>query len=236
MLEKRTILLVDDEPQIRRMLRASLTGEGAHVLDVRSGEEALELMRAQTVDLILLDLNMPGMGGLAACRAIRNAWDVPIIVVSVEKSERDKVEVLDAGADDFVGKPFSLDELMARIRAALRRTGFATETTPTKVSLPGLEIDVAERRVIAGGKLVKLTPTEFDLLRYMIGQANKPVPHRKLLQAIWGADFDDRVEYLRVYINQLRKKIETPGSKPVFLVTEARIGYRFVLPARQPVE
>lgn len=235
MIEKRTILLIDDEPQIRRVLRTSLTAQGAHVLDVQSGEEALELLREHTVDLILLDLSMPGMGGLEACRAIRSGWDVPIIVVSVHDSDRDKVEALDAGADDFVTKPFSFDELMARIRAALRRTGFATDTTPKHVSVPGLEIDFAERRVIAGGKLVRLTPTEFDILRYLISQANKPVPHRKLLQAIWGPEYGDQIEYLRVFINQLRKKIEPPGSKPVFIATEPRIGYRFVLPVAEPV-
>jgi two-component system KDP operon response regulator KdpE len=228
-------LLIDDEPQIRRVLRTSLTAQGAHVLDVQSGEEALELLREHTVDLILLDLSMPGMGGLEACRAIRSGWDVPIIVVSVHDSDRDKVEALDAGADDFVTKPFSFDELMARIRAALRRTGFATDTTPKHVSVPGLEIDFAERRVIAGGKLVRLTPTEFDILRYLISQANKPVPHRKLLQAIWGPEYGDQIEYLRVFINQLRKKIEPPGSKPVFIATEPRIGYRFVLPVAEPV-
>ncbi len=229
MIENRTILLIDDEPQIRRVLRTSLSAQGATVLDVESGEESLELLREQTVDLILLDMNMPGMGGLETCRAIRNGWDVPIIVVSVRDSDRDKVEALDAGADDFVTKPFSFDELMARIRAALRRTGFATDTTPKRISVPNLEIDFAQRRVIAGGKQVRLTPTEFDILRYLVGQANKPVPHRRLLQAIWGPEYGDQIEYLRVFINQLRKKIEPPGAKPTFIATEPRIGYRFVL-------
>jgi two-component system KDP operon response regulator KdpE len=233
-IENRTILLIDDEPQIRRVLRASLSSNGAHVLDVQNGEEALELLRRQTVDLILLDLNMPGMGGLETCRAIRSGWDVPIIVVSVRDSDRDKVEALDAGADDYVSKPFSFDELMARIRAALRRTGFATDSTPTHVSVPGLEIDFAARRIVAGGKIVRLTPTEFDLLRYLVSQANKPVPHRRILQAIWGPDCADQVEYLRVFINQLRKKIEPPGGKPVFIMTEPRVGYRFVLPEVVP--
>ncbi len=230
MIENRTILLVDDEPQIRRVLRASLTSQGANVIDVQNGEEALETLRNRTVDLILLDLNMPGMGGLEACRAIRSGWEVPIIVVSVRESGRDKVEVLDAGADDFVTKPFSFDELMARVRAALRRTGFATDTTPKRISVPGLEIDFDERRVIVSGKTVRLTPTEFDILRYLIGQANKPVPHRRLLQAIWGPEYGDQIEYLRVFINQLRKKIEPSGAKPTFITTEPRIGYRFVLP------
>jgi two-component system KDP operon response regulator KdpE len=230
MIENRTILLIDDEPQIRRVLRTSLASKGARVLDVASGEEAIELLRRETVDLILLDLNMPGMGGLTACQAIRSAWDVPIIVVSVRESDQDKVQALDAGADDYVSKPFSFDELMARMRAALRRSGFATDTTPQKISVPGLEVDFANRKIVAHGNAVRLTPTEFDILRYLVSQANKPVPHKRLLQAIWGPEYGDQIEYLRVFINQLRKKIEPPGAKPVFIATEPRIGYRFVLP------
>lgn len=222
-------MLIDDEPQIRRVLRASLSSQGANVLDVQNGEEALELLRHQTVDLILLDMNMPGMGGLDTCRAIRAGWNIPIIIVSVRDGDKDKVEALDAGADDYVAKPFSFDELMARIRAALRRTGFATDTTPKKIAVPGLDIDFEERRVIAGGRAVRLTPTEFDILRYLIANANKPVPHRRLLQAIWGPEYGEQIEYLRVFINQLRKKIEPPGAKPTFITTEPRIGYRFVL-------
>jgi two-component system, OmpR family, KDP operon response regulator KdpE len=230
MIENRTILLIDDEPQIRRVLRTSLGSRGARVLDVASGEEAIELLRRETVDLILLDLNMPGMGGLSACSAIRSGWDVPIIVVSVRESDQDKVAALDAGADDYVTKPFSFDELMARMRAALRRSGFATDTTPLKISVPGLEVDFTNRNVVAGGNPVRLTPTEFDILRYLVSQANKPVPHKRLLQAIWGPDYGDQIEYLRVFINQLRKKIEPGGGKPVFIATEPRIGYRFILP------
>jgi two-component system KDP operon response regulator KdpE len=233
-IENRTVLLIDDEPQIRRVLRTSLASQGAHVLDVQNGEEALELLKHQTVDLVLLDLNMPGMGGLETCRAIRQGWSMPVIIVSVRESDKEKVEALDAGADDFVNKPFSFDELMARIRAALRRTGFATDTTPKEIAVPGLEINFADRRVIAGGKTVRLTPTEFDILRYLIAQANKPVPHKRLLQAIWGPEYGEQIEYLRVFINQLRKKIEPPGSKPVFITTEPRIGYRFVLPEPVP--
>jgi len=230
MIENRTILLIDDEPQIRRVLRTSLGSKGARVLDAASGEEGIEMLRRETVDLILLDLNMPGMGGLAACRAIRSGWDMPIVVVSVRDSDHDKVEALDAGADDYVSKPFSFDELMARMRAALRRSGFATDTTPLRISVPGLEVDFANRTVIAGGNPVRLTPTEFDILRYLVSQANKPVPHKRLLQAIWGPEYGDQIEYLRVFINQLRKKIEPGGGKPVFIATEPRIGYRFVLP------
>lgn len=234
MIENRTVLLIDDEPQIRRVLRTSLASQGAHVLDVQNGEEALELLKHQTVDLVLLDLNMPGMGGIETCRAIRQGWGMPVIIVSVRESDKEKIEALDAGADDFVNKPFSFDELMARIRAALRRTGFATDTTPKEIAVPGLEINFADRRVIAGGKTVRLTPTEFDILRYLIAQANKPVPHKRLLQAIWGPEYGEQIEYLRVFINQLRKKIEPPGAKPVFITTEPRIGYRFVLPEPVP--
>ena len=176
MIENSTILLIDDEPQIRRVLRATLVSQGANVVDLQSGEEALELLRERTVDLILLDLNMQGLGGLETCRAIRASQDMPIIIVSVRDSDHDKVESLDAGADDFVSKPFSTDELMARIRAALRRTGIATDTTPKFISTPNLEVDFELRKVIAHGGPVRLTPTEFDILRYLVAQANKPVP------------------------------------------------------------
>jgi two-component system KDP operon response regulator KdpE len=229
-----TILLIDDEPQIRRVLRTSLVSQGAGVLEAQDGEEALRLLREHTVDLILLDMNMPGMGGLDTCRAIRNAWDVPIIVVSVRDSDRDKVAALDAGADDYVSKPFSFDELMARIRAAFRRTGLASDAAPRRVAVPGLDVDFETRRVVVNGKAVRLTPTEFDILRYLAANANKAVPHRRLLQAIWGPDYGDQIEYLRVFINQLRKKIE-PGGKPVYISTEPRIGYRFTLPEVLPV-
>lgn len=230
MIQNRSILIVDDEPQIRRVLKTSLGSQGAKVLAVETGELALELLRHETVDVVLLDLNMPGMGGLETCRAIRAAWNMPIIVLSVRDSGSDKVDALDAGADDYVTKPFSFDELMARIRAALRRTGFASDTAPKTISVPGLEIDFENRRVVASGKQVRLTPTEFDLLRFLVVNANKPVPHRKLLQAIWGPEYAEEIEYLRVFINQLRKKIEPPGEKFVFIVTEPRIGYRMELP------
>jgi len=228
-IENSTILLIDDESQIRGVLRSALVSQGAHVIDLPSGEEALDLLGRRKVDLILLDMNMQGMGGLETCRAIRAGQDVPIIIVSVRDSNRDKVEALDAGADDFVSKPFSIDELMARIRAALRRTGFATDTTPKRISVPNLEVDFDLRRVFAHGVPVRLTPTEFDILRYLVSNANKTVSHRRLLQAIWGPEYVSQIEYLRVFINQLRKKIERPGAKPTFITTQAGIGYRFEL-------
>jgi len=239
MIENGTILLIDDEPQIRRVLRSALLSQGANVIDLSSGEEALDLLRKCTVDLILLDMNMQGMGGLETCRAIRAGKDIPIIIVPVRDSDSDKVEALDAGADDFVSKPFSVDELVARIRAALRRTGFATDTTPKRVSVPNLEVDFELRRVVANGVLVRLTPTEFDILRYLVSHSNKTVSHQRLLHAIWGPEYGSQIEYLRVFINQLRKKIEPPGTKPTFITTQPGVGYRFALvsePAsREPV-
>jgi two-component system KDP operon response regulator KdpE len=229
MIENSTILLIDDEPQIRRILRSALVSLRANVIDLASGEEALDLLRKSTVDLVLLDMNMQGMGGLETCRAIRASHDVPIIIVSVRDADRDKVEALDAGADDFVSKPFSIDELMARIRAALRRTGLATDTTPKHISLPNLEVDFALRRVVANGVLVRLTPTEFDILRFLVSQTNKTVSHQRLLHAIWGPEYGNQIEYLRVFINQLRKKIEPPGARPTFITTQPGFGYRFVL-------
>ena len=227
MITDSTMLLIEDEPQVRRVLRAALAAKGAHIIDAQTGEEALNLLREHTVDLVLLDVNTPAMGGLETGRAIRSGWDVPIIVISVRDSDRDKVEALDAGADDFVSKPFSIDELMARIRAVLRRTGFATDTTPRHISAPNLEVDFDERRVIARGAPVRLTPTEFDILRYLVAQANKPVPHRRILQAIWGPEYGDQIEYLRVFINQLRKKIEPDPKHPQYIHTEPWVGYRF---------
>jgi two-component system KDP operon response regulator KdpE len=239
MIENSTILLVDDEPQIRRILRSALVSQGTHVIDLGSGEEALDLLRKSTVDLVLLDMNMQGIGGIETCRAIRAGHDVPIIIVSVRDSDRDKVEALDAGADDFVSKPFSIDELMARIRAALRRTGLATDTTPKHISAPNLEVDFALRRVVANGVLVRLTPTEFDILRFLVSQANKTVSHQRLLHTIWGPEYGNQIEYLRVFINQLRKKIEPPGARPTFITTQPGFGYRFVLEpapaAQEPV-
>ena len=155
--------------------------------------------------------------------------DVPIIIVSVRDSDRDKVEALDAGADDFVSKPFSMDELMARIRAALRRSGLATHISPKHISVPGLDVDFDLRRVVAHGVPVRLTPTEFDILRYLVSNINQTVSHQHLLQEIWGPEYSSQIEYLRVFINQLRKKIEPPGAKPTFITTHPGIGYRFVL-------
>ncbi len=200
-----------------------------------TGEEALDSLRANHPDLILLDMNMPGMGGMAACREIRAVCEVPIIILSVRDTEQDKISALDAGADDYMTKPFSVNELLARIRANLRRFGGpASDAEETIVVSNDFLVNIAARQVTVQGKLVRLTPKEFDLLRYLLANANKPIPHRKLLQTIWGPDYGDEVEYLRVFVSQLRKKLEQDHTHPRYIVTEPWIGYRFVLPQANP--
>jgi len=220
-----TILVVDDDAQIRRVMRTTLAGNGYVVLEARSGEEALETLRKEHADLVLLDVNMPGMGGFEACRGVRDSSDAAIIMLTVRNSERDKVMALDAGADDYVVKPFGMEELLARIRAALRRTSSA-EPTPAYIS-NDLEIDFERRKVLVQGRPVRLTPKEFDLLRHLVANPGKPLEHRRLLQAVWGPDYGNETEYLRVFINQLRKKIEPDPSHPQFIHTDPWIGYRF---------
>ncbi|MBV8817001.1 MAG: response regulator transcription factor [Acidobacteriaceae bacterium] len=221
------ILIVDDEPQIRRVMKTGLAAQGYIVADARSGEEALERLRDQHPDLVLLDMNLPGMSGLETCRAIRGSSDIAIIMLTVRNTEPDKIEALDAGADDYVTKPFSLPELQARIRAALRRLPISPDSPTQILKLDDVEINLATRRVLHQGKEIRLTPKEFDLLHYFANHPNMPIPHGKLLQAVWGPDYGSQVEYLRVFINQLRKKIEVEPSKPKYLLTEPWVGYRF---------
>jgi len=222
------ILVVDDDPQIRRVMKATLVGHNYEVIEARTGEEALEIAPQEMPNLVLLDLNMPGMGGLETCRALRSTSEIPVIILSVRNSEKDKVAALDAGADDYVTKPFGIEELLARIRAALRRT--PSEGGPHTFTAPDIEIDFDSRRVTVRGKAVRLTPKEFELLRYLVAHTGKPVTHRELLQAVWGPDYGDEPEYLRVFINQLRKKIEANPAKPKYILTEPWLGYRFAGP------
>jgi two-component system KDP operon response regulator KdpE len=224
------ILVVDDEPQIRRMMRATLTSSGYQVDEAKTGEEALETFRTFLPDLVLLDLNMPGMGGLEACRSMRDGSDVPIIILTVRNAEKEKVEALDAGADDYVSKPFGMQELMARIRAALRRAPGSLQSGPHGFASDDLEIDFDQRRVRVQEKSVRLTPKEFELLRHLVAHGGKPVPHRELLQAVWGPDYGDETDYLRVFINHLRRKIEPDPSRPKYVLTEPWVGYRFAIP------
>jgi two-component system KDP operon response regulator KdpE len=224
------ILVVDDDPQIRRVMRVTLIGHGYEVADAKNGEEALEKLNDERFDLVLLDSNMPRMSGLEACRLIRAQSEIAIIMLTVRDSEADKVAALDAGADDYVTKPFNTAELLARIRAALRRTPPAQDAALKRLSLGTVEIDFDARQVTTrAGARVRLTPKEFEVLRYLAAHPNKVVHHRELLQAVWGPDHGDDVDYLRVAVNQLRKKIERNPGEPEFLVTEPWVGYRLAL-------
>jgi two-component system, OmpR family, KDP operon response regulator KdpE len=219
------ILVVDDEPQIRRVLRSTLSGRGYEISEAKSGEEALEHLRRNRPDLILLDVNMPGMGGIEACREIRRDSEAPIIMLTVRNSERDKVSALDAGADDYVVKPFGIEELLARIRAALRR--YAPADALPSFESRDLTIDFTARQVTAHGTIVHLTPKEFEVLKHLVANQGKPLTHRRLLQAVWGPDYGEQTESLRVVINQVRKKIEANPARPKYILTEPWIGYRF---------
>jgi len=225
------ILVIDDDPQIRRAMRTSLTAHGYQVTDARTGEEGLEKLRSAGFDLVLLDMNMPGMGGIETCRLIRSSSEVALIMLTVSNSERDKVGALDAGADDYVTKPFSMPELLARIRATLRRLPQPPDNTELRqLASQGVAIDLPSRQITVRGRASHLTAKEFDLLSYLLARPNKTITHRELLQAVWGPDYGDELEYLRVFVNRLRKKIEPDPSKPQFLITEAWAGYRFHLP------
>jgi two-component system, OmpR family, KDP operon response regulator KdpE len=223
-----SILVVDDEPQIRRVMRSTLTNHGYVILEAKSGEEAIEVARREKPDLILLDVNMPGMNGVEACREIRRGSAAPIIMLTVRNAERDKVLALDAGADDYVAKPFGMEELLARIRAALRRHS-AAEAVPEFVS-KDFTVDFEARKVTVAGGEVHLAPKEFDVLKQLIANSGKPLTHRRLLQTVWGPDYGEETENLRVVINQLRKKIEKDPSKPKYILTEPWVGYRFERP------
>lgn len=219
------ILVVDDAPQVRRTLLATLSAEGYTVYQARTGEEALEQFRATPPDIVLLDVNMPGMGGLEACREIRRTSKAPIIMLTVREAEQDKVRALDAGADDYVTKPFGMPELLARVRAALRRA--TPEGEQRAFASKDLNVDFSARRVSVRGKEIHLTPKEFELLRQLVANQGRPLSHRRLLQAVWGPDYGDESEYLRVTVNQLRKKIEADPARPRLILTEPWVGYRF---------
>jgi two-component system KDP operon response regulator KdpE len=224
-MNKPVVLVVDDEPQILRVMRASLPIRGYEVLTASTAEEALDQMSKQVPDLVILDLAMPEMSGLEVCRRVREFSSVPIIVLSAKGSESDKVAALDLGADDYVTKPFGMDELLARVRAVLRRLS----ATNDRVLVVGdVTIDIDERRVVVGDKEIRLTPKEFDVFKYLVNNAGKVVTHRALLQTVWGWESTDQTEYLRVFINQLRRKIEVDASHPRYLITEPWVGYRFV--------
>ena len=223
-----SILVVDDEPQIRRVLKSTLSSQGYVILEAKTGEEAVDVVRKEKPDLVLLDVNMPGVGGIEACREIRRSSEAPIIMLTVRNAERDKVSALDAGADDYVVKPFGIEELLARIRAALRR--FAPgEALPPFVSKE-LKMDFESRMLTVRGEEIHLTPKEFEVLKYLIVNQGKPLTHRRILQSVWGPDYGEETENLRVVINQLRKKIESDPAHPKYIRTEPWVGYRFQTP------
>jgi two-component system KDP operon response regulator KdpE len=234
MMKSSTILVVDDEPQIRRTLRTALSAEGYAIVEANDGQQALEKLRDEKPDLVLMDVNMPVLDGLQACRAIRASSRVPMIMLTVRGAEKDKVRALDAGADDYVVKPFGIQELLARIRVALRRSASGPESGV--VTSKELTFDFSRRMITVRGKPVHLTPKEFDLLREMVAHHDTPISHRRLLQAVWGPDYGAENEYLRVVINQLRKKIEVNPDKPKYILTEPWVGYRLVLPADSRIE
>lgn len=223
------ILIIDDEPQIRRVLKTALTAEGYIVSDARSALEGLEKLREDRHDLVLLDVNMPGMSGFEACPEIRRNSEIAIILLTVRNMEKEKIAALDAGADDYVTKPFSMPELLARIRANLRRVPLSASSGPQIIRFGDVEINTATRHVSVGGRDIRFTPKEFDLLHYFAIHPNVTIPHGKLLQAIWGPDYGNEVEYLHVFVNQIRKKIEPNPSNPRYLMTELRTGYRFAM-------
>lgn len=226
MSERRHILVVDDESQITRVLRTSLAAQGYEIRIANDGEMALEIMKDWLPNLIVTDLAMPNVDGVELCRRVRSISDVPIIVLSVRGEERSKIQALDAGADDYVTKPFSINELSARIRAHLRRSPTENEPAAQMIQIGDFTIDVAAHSVTVQGAEIRLTPKEFDLLLYLAQHPHKVVTHRALLSAVWGANSVEQPEYLRVFIGQLRKKIEADGSRR-YIITEPWVGYRF---------
>jgi two-component system KDP operon response regulator KdpE len=224
---KSRVLVVDDEPQITRVLRTVLTSQGYQVRTAAEGEAALTNFKEWNPELVITDLYMPHMNGVELCRRIRAVSTVPIIVLSVKGEERTKVEALDSGADDYVTKPFGIEELMARVRAALRRAAPDSPQEASAFDAGDFRIDLDTRRVHAHGQEIRLTPKEFDLFVYLARHPNRVIPHASLLEAVWGEASQEQPEYLRVFMGQLRKKLEPDPSNPRYLVTEPWVGYRF---------
>ena len=227
-MNDKTLLLVDDEPQIRRVLQSTLCEAGYCVILAKNGQEGIDTVVREHPDLVLLDMNLPDMSGLDACRLIRLSFAGPILMVTIRNSVRDKIDALDAGADDYIVKPFAMGELLARVRAALRRS--SAEQPLPKIESSELTIDFEMRMVNVRGNSVHLTPKEFDVLRLLVTQPGRPVTHRKMLQIVWGPEYGEETEPVRVVIKQLRQKIEKDPAHPRYILTEPRIGYKFQLP------
>jgi two-component system, OmpR family, KDP operon response regulator KdpE len=227
------VLVIDDEPQIQRALRAGLERNGYIVLSAASGDQGLDLAAEHPPDIVILDLAMPGMDGFKVCLELRKWSKMPIIVLTVRDSEEDKIRALDSGADDYLTKPFGVGELLARMRAVLRRT-IGSEADEPVFRTDNLEIDYAQRRVLVSGQEVHLTPTEYDLLRCMVQHRNRVLTHRQLLTKVWGAEYAEDSHTLRVHIANLRNKLEPDPTRPKYIRTETRIGYRFISEDKAP--
>ncbi len=224
---KGNILVVDDEPQITRVLKTTLSSQGYATRTAADGNEALQAMKDWMPDLVITDLRMPNMDGLALCRHIREQSQVPIIVLSVKGEEKTKVEALDAGADDYVTKPFNVNELLARVRAGLRRVAAARQPETQSIAIGDFQIDLDKHTVLVKNRDVHLTPKEFDLIAYLARHPGKVITHRALLSAVWGANSVQQPEYLRVFVGHLRKKLEANENAPRYILTEPWVGYRF---------
>jgi len=229
MAKKIKILVADDEPNVQMFIRANLLARGYEVYLAKDGVETLEVAELILPDVIVLDINMPRMDGIEACRRLREWANMPIIILSVRGDEKDKVKALDEGADDYITKPFGIEELLARIRVALRRFKSPTIVAPL-FTAGDLEVDLSKRLVRRRGQLVKLTQSEYELLAYMVSNCGKVLTHTELLHKVWGPEYGAEREYIRVFVGQLRRKIEDDPSNPRFIVTVPRMGYRFVKP------
>ncbi len=222
------VLIVDDEPSIRRAIRTTFGTLGFDIAEAVDGEQALPLLRATNFDAVLLDVSMPGMGGLEACREIRRQFPrLAVLMLTVRDDEDDKVEALEAGADDYVTKPFPVRELVARVRAAVRRSHAPEGNGNDVIRIGEITLDPTRRLVQKNGRTVHLTPKEFDLLLYLMKHAGLPVMHARLLSAVWGPEYGNELEYLRTFMRQLRKKLEDDAAHPQYLLTDSHIGYRF---------
>jgi two-component system KDP operon response regulator KdpE len=227
-----SVLITDDDPDLRRVLRRTLDALGFEVSESANGEQAVRTVAVRPFDALLMDVNMPGMGGIAACREIRrNDSRLQILMLTVRDREADKIEALDAGADDYITKPFSIPELAARLRSAVRRSATTVLDSRMPISIGEIELDPARRLVRKSGAILRLTPKEFDLLHYLMSHPGIPVAHSKLLRAVWGEEYGRELEYLRTFVHQLRKKLEADPSNPEYLLTELHFGYRFREPS-----